>query len=214
MTLGCGGSEGVAPSRVGGSRESAVLVPSSALSAPVAVSSAPSVAVATSSSAEVAQDDPTKDSDGDGVPDVDDACPHVPGPKYQDGCPSVCGEGASPALVVIALFPRFDVASATLVPRDNAVDKIVEALRAHPELEVSRIVGHTDDYEVEPNSLGKKRAAAVSAYLAKAGIDVSHAAIESVGAREPIFISEHPNERMSNRLVQVHVRLRAVSPSR
>jgi hypothetical protein len=52
------------------------------------------------------------DTDGDGIPDADDACPTVPGPASNDGCPFGGPSGKGPDNLA---FSGADVATLGLI---------------------------------------------------------------------------------------------------
>lgn len=117
--------------------------------------------------------DPNADRDGDGVLDVDDACPNDPGPVEYDGCPDTdkdeipdheddCPDEPGPAqkngcpasdpLVIyengkLSLngAVNFDTGRATIkLESYDVLDEVAEVLKAHPEVKKVRIDGHTD----------------------------------------------------------------------
>ncbi len=88
---------------------------------------------------------PDPDRDGDGVPDRIDDCPDEPGPVENAGCPE------EPRVVIedsgLEILDKiyFNVDSAQLQKRSHAVlDKVAEVLDAHPEITNIRVEGHTD----------------------------------------------------------------------
>jgi len=117
---------------------------------------------------------PDPDNDGDGILDVDDACPNEPGPAVTNGCPEPDRDGDSvpdrtdncpdepgtvanqgcqePQLVLITTEQLkilekvyFRLNSAQILPRAfPLLDNIAAVIRAHPEIGQIRIEGHTD----------------------------------------------------------------------
>jgi len=114
------------------------------------------------------------DTDGDGILDVDDACPNEPGPPENDGCPDLDRDGDGvpdrvddcpdePGSVENQGCPEeqrvviedsqleilekiyFNVDSAQLQRRSHAVlDNVAAVLNAHLEISTIRVEGHTD----------------------------------------------------------------------
>ena len=106
----------------------------------------------------------------------------------------------APAPVVL---PRvlFKQGKAELLPESSpALDKLVADLRANPALRL-RVVGHTDRIG-EPGKnqvLSEQRAAAVQAYLVKAGVDPTRLAAIGYGDSRPLY----PSPDVRNRRVEV-----------
>lgn len=95
----------------------------------------------------------------------------------------------------------FRVATAELLPEANpALDQLAAALKARPALRL-RIAGHTDKVgESDKNQLlSEQRAAAVKAYLVKAGIADNRLVTTGYGDARPLFAA--PDAR--NRRVEV-----------
>jgi outer membrane protein OmpA-like peptidoglycan-associated protein len=84
------------------------------------------------------------------------------------------------------------------------LDKIVELLKAKPDLKLS-IEGHTDSTaSAEYNQrLSERRAAAVSAYLVAAGIDGSRLSSVGFGASRPVATNDTALGRAQNRRVEL-----------
>jgi OOP family OmpA-OmpF porin len=114
------------------------------------------------------------DTDGDGILDVDDACPNEPGPPETNGCPDPDRDGdgvpdrvdncpdepgtlanqgcQDPQLVLITkeqlkILDKvfFRLNSARILPRAfPLLDNVASVIQAHPEIARIRIEGHTD----------------------------------------------------------------------
>jgi outer membrane protein OmpA-like peptidoglycan-associated protein len=87
------------------------------------------------------------DEDGDGVPDIDDKCPKEAGPAQNDGCPV----GDEPVVEIQAErlslrdMIQFDFGKDTIKPESGRIlDDIATILKAHPEITRVRVEGHTD----------------------------------------------------------------------
>lgn len=117
--------------------------------------------------------DPNADRDGDGVLDVDDACPNDPGPAEYDGCPDSDGDeipdheddcpdqpgpaqrNGCPAGDPLVLYEggklslngavNFDTGRASIKEESfEVLDQVAQVLNAHPEVKKVRVDGHTD----------------------------------------------------------------------
>ena len=123
--------------------------------------------------------DPNADSDGDGMPDSKDACPHdaetVNGFEDDDGCPDTVPAPIASALAA-ASTARFephrvritDAAAAAFAPT-------LDVLRTHPHLKVDIVSHATPD---DPNGeLAKKRADAVRWRFIEQGVPEDRLAI-------------------------------------
>jgi outer membrane protein OmpA-like peptidoglycan-associated protein len=84
------------------------------------------------------------------------------------------------------------------------LDKIVALLKAEPGWKLT-IEGHTDSTaSMEYNQrLSERRAAAVSSYLAAAGIDGSRLSSVGYGATRPVAANDTPLGRAQNRRVEL-----------
>ncbi|TMA29686.1 MAG: hypothetical protein E6J88_07020, partial [Deltaproteobacteria bacterium] len=92
-------------------------------------------------------DEDTRDSDGDGIPDRLDNCPHEKGPVANHGCPITQKQ------IVVLREDRIDILDkvyfatgrARIEKRSNRLlNQIARVLREHPRLRLE-VQGHTDD---------------------------------------------------------------------
>lgn len=116
--------------------------------------------------------DPNLDSDGDGIPDVRDACPKDPetrnGFEDEDGCPDVVPADISNALAG-ARAVRFEPRRVRLTDAAKAAfDGPAAVLRAHPHLHVI-VIGHPGDDDAG-GELARKRAEVVKWHLVEEGV--------------------------------------------
>jgi outer membrane protein OmpA-like peptidoglycan-associated protein len=146
------------------------------------------------------------DTDGDGILDVDDACPKEPGPRDSDpkrnGCPrAIIRQGKIRILDQV----KFRYGSAELDPASDAILEAVRSvLAAHPELRKIRVDGHTDNRGGASfnKKLSEGRAASVKAWLVSHGIDPARVVSEGFGQAQPLDTNRTDDGRRNNRRVE------------
>lgn len=101
------------------------------------------------------------DYDQDGIPDAEDKCPTLPGPKRPDdpemhGCPYV---DTRPGEIFILKQVHFEVNSARILPEsDPILDAVAKVLDEHPEMTLIEIAGHADERGAEKYNLNLTQA--------------------------------------------------------
>jgi outer membrane protein OmpA-like peptidoglycan-associated protein len=155
---------------------------------------------------------PYADPDGDGVPNVDDACPDTPGLVSRRGCPADDQRGLPasarlPAGLEIDAYERvyFDVGEAYLDGKARiALNRVAEFLRAHPQVSL-RIVGHADAIGTNPSNdrLSQRRCEAVRGYLQAQRLAPTRLVIEAYGERMPAADNATAEGRQRNRRVSL-----------
>ncbi|MGB5310869.1 MAG: OmpA family protein [Polyangiales bacterium] len=151
-----------------------------------------------------------QDTDGDGILDLDDACPNEPGPPENDGCPveqQVVIESGSLEIVDKIYF---DFDSARLLEQSHPVlDGIAEVLVEHPEIVNVRVEGHTDSRgSAEYNmKLSQRRAESVVRYLVQhGGVSNERMVAQGFGERQPLLPDARTEEEHArNRRVEFHL---------
>ena len=106
--------------------------------------------------------------------------------------------------IVIKGTIHFGTDNAQLRPDgEQILDEVADVLAKHPEIRKLRVEGHTDNRGNAAHNLqlSKARAAAVVAYLVKAGIDPSRLESEGYGATQPLVPNITPAQRAKNRRV-------------
>lgn len=161
---------------------------------------------------------PFVDRDGDRVEDDDDECPRVFGIDDPDrpGCPA-------PRSTVelgterIAISEQVQFETDTAVLRAESGDVLVQVarlLRAHPEVLLVEVQGHTDDTgSAEHNErLAEARAERVVAWLVGHGVARERLVAKGYGRARPVASNSDETGRAANRRVEFHVLRRAEKP--
>ena len=150
-----------------------------------------------------------KDSDGDGILDEVDACPKVPGVANADpakhGCPKAQIVGKA---IKIMERVEFDTGKSTIRAESNPIlTAVLDILKAHPEIELLNVEGHTDNAgaKLYNLNLSKARAAAVVSWLTAKGIDKKRLASAGFGDTKPIDTNDTVEGRQNNRRVEFHI---------
>ncbi|HUJ59369.1 MAG TPA: OmpA family protein [Kofleriaceae bacterium] len=161
--------------------------------------------------------DPDADRDGDGVPDIDDRCPDVPGPLYNHGCPDDQIAVVDGSTIVVLKSIDFEFDSAKL--KDTAfpvLDAVVKALDDNPDITKVEVQGHTDErgsaaYNLD---LSDRRAASVVTYLTEHG-GVAAGRLEShgYGKTRPIDPAHNEAAWAKNRRVEFIIKERNGLPA-
>jgi outer membrane protein OmpA-like peptidoglycan-associated protein len=144
-----------------------------------------------------------KDSDGDGIPDVDDKCPLEPGPAWNRGCPEIKEEDKK-ILRDAMKEVQFDIGKSTLrLSSFNILDQIVDLMRKYPEYMIV-INGHTDNTgSAELNQkLSEDRAKTCYEYLMSKGISQQRMSYRGYGQSRPIYSNNNEIGRSLNRRVE------------
>jgi outer membrane protein OmpA-like peptidoglycan-associated protein len=152
------------------------------------------------------------DSDGDGVPDDVDACPHNPGPAENFGCP--IREPRRYALVEvkrdrieIKQQVKFSTAQFKVLPASYPLlDQVAQVLKDEPRMRV-RVEGHTDSVGGEaPNlRLSQRRADSVRAYLVAKGIAPDRLEALGYGLTKPLASNRTQKGRAQNRRTEFRI---------
>jgi len=149
------------------------------------------------------------DRDKDGIPDTLDACPDLAGPANADpkknGCPLAFVKDDQIQITEQVQF-RFGLADLDPVS-DRVLLAVLNVMKAHLEIKMVKIEGHTDNKGSA--TLNKKlsgaRAAAVANWLVKHGVERSHLAPAGFGSDKPIDTNATDAGRAINRRVEFHI---------
>lgn len=150
---------------------------------------------------------PYIDTDGDGILDKDDACVNVPGVVSNMGCPEIEEEEKE---ILQTAFENLEFETGKAVIKDvsfESLDQLADLLLKKTEWKL-KITGHTDSQGRAQNNLilSKKRAEAISAYLAEKEINVTdRIQIAYFGEEKPIADNDTPEGRQANRRVEMDI---------
>jgi OmpA-OmpF porin, OOP family len=155
----------------------------------------------------------TADGDGDGTPDVKDACPDRPGVADADparnGCPAPPLVKLTRERIEILQSVQFEKASDVIRPESRPLlTEVAKLLVAHPELTRVAVEGHSDakgarDFNV---SLSRLRALAVQRWLVEQGaVDEARLSAEGHGPDRPIASNDGEEGRARNRRVEFRI---------
>ena len=144
------------------------------------------------------------DTDGDGVLDIDDACPEKVGTAANNGCPKVTEETQAP-LNDYAKVVLFESGKSTIRKESSsALTEILNILKAYPK--TSFIVeGHAADGEANKNeqTLSEQRVKYVKDFLVSNGISPSRLSTIGYGNSKPIASNRTSDGRAMNRRVEL-----------
>jgi outer membrane protein OmpA-like peptidoglycan-associated protein len=151
-----------------------------------------------------------RDSDGDGVPDVQDNCPNVAGPADNHGCPAAEKQQVVISGTTLQILDRvhFATGKAKIEKRSfGLLDQVAAVLNGHPELAKVEVQGHTDSRgAVATNmTLSQARADAVTRYLVGKGIAPERLRARGYGPEQPVEKNDTPAGREANRRVEFKV---------
>jgi outer membrane protein OmpA-like peptidoglycan-associated protein len=126
------------------------------------------------------------DTDHDGILDVEDRCPDLPGDDDDDGCPDR-GRLVVSSSSLVVLEPLHFERGTDVLPASAApiVAAVASALRTAPEITLLEIAGHASGDEPEAWGLAARRATAVRAALIAQGIAADRLTIAPYGATQP-----------------------------
>lgn len=161
-------------------------------------------------------EDDVRDSDGDGVPDRIDNCPHEKGPARNHGCP------LSRRQVVVLREDRIEILEKVQFASGKAriekrsfrlLDQVARVLSQHPDLLQVEVAGHTDTRgSVQLNTaLSQARAESVVKYLARHGVAAGRLTAKGYGPARPLAPNTSPAGREKNRRVEFQILRRRVA---
>jgi outer membrane protein OmpA-like peptidoglycan-associated protein len=155
---------------------------------------------------------PDPDNDQDGVLDLNDQCPleaeNVNGRDDEDGCPDKIRVDRATNQIQILEPVRFATGSATILPASfEMLGEIVEVLKAHGEIALLGVEGHTDSKgnDAKNQKLSDARANSVRDFLLNKGIDGARVVSKGYGETRPVADNSTEDGRQQNRRVEFHI---------
>ena len=155
---------------------------------------------------------PEDDNDQDGLVDAQDKCPNEPesknGKDDEDGCPDLVRVEEGQIRTLEPVY--FDYNKASIQTRsENMLGEMATLIKSRPDLGTISIQGHTDlkgsaTYNLK---LSRDRAAAVRAYLVRAGVAEERLTSDGFGSTKPIDDNKSELGRAKNRRVEFHFSL-------
>lgn len=150
----------------------------------------------------IVREEAPRDSDGDGVPDSLDRCPHtLRGAQIdREGC-------VVESAVIVLQGVHFEYNSAALTAASHAIlSQAAESLRGQATMRVE-VAGHTDSSGSDAYNLqlSSKRAQSVVDFLVAQGIDRSRLSSVGYGEMRPVADNDSAEGRASNRRVEFRV---------
>ncbi|SMG11014.1 Outer membrane protein and related peptidoglycan-associated (lipo)proteins [Marivirga sericea] len=147
-----------------------------------------------------------KDSDEDGIIDIEDDCPTLAGVFENNGCPEITEETKEvlkEALEGIEFELASDVIRSQSLP---ILDKVVTVMEENPDYKL-KISGHTDNQGDDDANLllSHKRAQATKKYLMDQGIAILRLDAVGYGEMQPIESNDTADGRAKNRRVEFEI---------
>ena len=152
----------------------------------------------------------TRDSDGDGVPDAIDNCPHQKGPADNAGCPRAEKQIVALRDTRLEILDKIYFAPGkTLIhPRSTRLlNQLAKVLKSHPEVVRIEVQGHTDSSggTAMNMTLSQARAEAVVGALIRRGVSADRMVARGFGPTQPIATNATRQGRERNRRVEFRV---------
>ena len=151
-----------------------------------------------------------KDTDGDGVPDIEDNCPNEPGPASNHGCPLSNKQLVAVTAKGIEILDkvRFATGKSVIAPKSfRLLNQVAAVMNQHTEMTQIEVQGHTDAQgRPEKNTvLSQARADAVVKYLVAKGVAATRLTARGYGPTVPLADNATPAGREKNRRVEFRV---------
>lgn len=144
------------------------------------------------------------DRDGDGVPDKDDLCPDVAGPKSNNGCPVYEKVVIKPDKLELKENIQFARNSPRIEPESHpALDEAVKALQDNRGFRVA-LEGHSSSEggDEHNQTLSEQRAQAVLDYLVSHGVAKERVSSKGFSSSRPVESNTTASGREANRRVE------------
>jgi OOP family OmpA-OmpF porin len=166
--------------------------------------------------AETFAEEDSRDSDGDGVPDRLDNCPHEKGPATNQGCPVGDKQVVAMREDQIEILEKvyFDPGNARVLARSaRLVSQIAGVIKSHAELVLIEVQGYTDSRggKAMNVALSQARAKAVVQALTRRGVAADRLVGRGYGPSRPVAPNATAQGREKNRRVEFRVLKRTVA---
>ena len=158
---------------------------------------------------------PPPDRDHDGIPDALDACPDLAGVPSTDpqlnGCPKPTAERKvvleGKRLVILEKVHFALAKDVILASSFSLLKQVATTLRDHPEIQLIRIEGHTDNQgNAKANlDLSRRRANKVRKFLIDTGIAAARVQAQGFGQEKPVSPNVTAVGRDANRRVEFNI---------
>ncbi len=154
------------------------------------------------------------DPDRDGYIGEEDLCPDEPetlnGFDDTDGCPDKAEllVSLTPEKIEIKEQIHFKPGTSVIdVSSFNLLNQVASLMKAHTEIDMVRIEGHTDSRGTKADNLklSQKRAESLSAYLVDQGVEAERLLTIGYGENQPIASNATLDGRTKNRRVEFMV---------
>jgi uncharacterized integral membrane protein (TIGR00698 family) len=149
------------------------------------------------------------DADHDGIADADDACPQAEGPEHKKpakrGCPPARVDQGQIRIRDPIKFAR---GTAKILPESKATLRaLLKLLQNHPEIRKISVDGYMDSRGSKRHNvdLSRRRAAAVTRWLAQHQVPRSRLESKGFGPEQPIDTNETVLGRRNNRRVEIRI---------
>ncbi|MBK6264448.1 OmpA family protein [Marivirga sp. S37H4] len=147
-----------------------------------------------------------KDTDEDGIIDIEDDCPTLFGVAENNGCPEITEE-TKEVLKEALEGIEFELAKDVIREQSYPIlDKVVEVMQENVDYKL-KISGHTDDQGDDDANLilSHKRAQATKKYLMDKGIAILRLDAVGYGEMKPIESNDTAEGRAKNRRVEFEI---------
>lgn len=151
---------------------------------------------------------PWPDRDGDTVVDKFDNCPDEPGTVEFQGCNKKAFVKITDSKLEILDRVFFRTNKAQILSKSFALlDNVADVLKAHPDIKLVEVEGHTDSRGRDAKNmvLSQKRADAVVAYLIKKGLAKDRLKAIGYGETSPLETNDTDEGRATNRRVEFKI---------
>ncbi len=151
----------------------------------------------------------TTDTDGDGIPDDEDACPTIAGPASNHGCPLSPQPPKKTANFSTTTIQTGNGKSAINKESVKELDLLAKILKEYPDCNIV-INGYSDNANTAAKSiaLSKARALSVKNYFVSKGIASARIKVNGLGSAQPVADNSTAEGRAKNCRVVMNLKKR------